>query len=67
MKLKRHKYNCKNGGINQMNNLKVNIEAYEVFSKKYNEFAEKLEQLGADDSIFLDLRELCASSANIYK
>ena len=50
-----------------MNNLKVNIEAYDVFSKKYNEFAEKLEQLGAEDSIFLDLRELCASSANIYR
>ena len=45
----------------------LNIEAYEVFSKKYNEFAEKLEQLGADDSIFLDLKELCASSANIYR
>ena len=50
-----------------MNNLKVNMEAYEVFSKKYNEFAEKLEELGADDSIFSDLRELCASSANIYR
>lgn len=50
-----------------MNNLKVNIEAYDVFSKKYNEFAEKLEQLGADDSIFLDLRELCASSVNVYR
>lgn len=50
-----------------MNNLKVNIEAYDVFSRKYNEFAEKLEQLGADDSIFLDLKELCASSANIYR
>ena len=47
--------------------ISLNIDAYEVFSNKYNEFAEKLEQLGADDSIFSDLRELCASSANIYR
>ena len=45
----------------------LNIEAYDAFSKKYNEFAEKLEQLGAEDSIFSELRELCASSANIYR
>ena len=50
-----------------MNNLKVNMEAYDVFSKKYNEFAEKLEQLGADDSMFLELEDLCASSANVYR
>lgn len=50
-----------------MNNLKVNMEAYDVFSKKYNEFAEKLEQLGADDSMFLELKDLCASSVNVYR
>lgn len=44
-----------------------NEEAYDRYINLYNKFAEKLELLGADDSLFYDLAELCESSRNIYK
>lgn len=43
-----------------------NAEAYDRFHELYNDFAEKLEQLGADDNMFLDLSALCEASRQIY-
>ena len=44
-----------------------NEEAYNRYASLYNKFAEKLELLGASDSLFKDLAELCEASREIYK
>lgn len=41
-------------------------KAYNEFIKLYNEFAEKLESLGADDNMFYELQALCQVSREIY-
>ena len=43
-----------------------NEKAYDEFTKLYNEFAEKLELLGADDIMFYELQHLCHVSRKIY-
>lgn len=43
-----------------------NAEAYDIFHELYNRFAERLEALGADDDMFLELSELCHASRQIY-
>ncbi|MBC9722043.1 MAG: hypothetical protein H9W82_12280 [Lactobacillus sp.] len=43
-----------------------NVEAYDVYCKLYNRFAERLEELGADDSMFSELMALCEASRQIY-
>lgn len=43
-----------------------NAEAYDIFARLYNEFAEKLELLGAEDDLFDDLQRLCLASRQIY-
>ena len=53
--------------MNNLNQQECNLEAYNLFSNLYNKFANKLEELGADDQLFLDLMELCASSSNVYR
>lgn len=43
-----------------------NAEALDKFTILYNEFAEKLEELGADSEMFQELSLLCAVSRDIY-
>lgn len=43
-----------------------NEEAYNRYCELYNRFAERLEELGADDSIFSELMALCEASRQIY-
>ena len=43
-----------------------NAEAYDIFHELYNRFAERLEELGADDSMFMELSALCEASRRIY-
>nr|DAM20070.1 MAG TPA: hypothetical protein [Caudoviricetes sp.] len=43
-----------------------NAEAYDIFHELYNRFAERLEELGADDSMFIELSTLCEASRRIY-
>ena len=53
--------------MNNLNQQECNLEAYNLFSNLYNKFASKLEDLGADDDMFLDLAELCGASSRVYK
>lgn len=56
-----------------MNNSKVvkgfsgDVEAYDLFVKLYDSFAENLEELGASDEMFTELNSLCEASRNIYR
>lgn len=43
-----------------------NLEAYNRYHELYNKFAERLEELGADDNMFLELSALCEASRQIY-
>jgi len=47
------------GRIRQMNN------KYNDYAKEYNELAEMLEKLGANDEIFYKLNKLCNKALNI--
>lgn len=38
---------------------------YNEYSKAYNELAEKLEELGASDEIFIRLADVCSKALNI--
>lgn len=49
-----------------INGFTGNEEAYNRYVELYNKFAERLEKLGADDSLFYDLAELCEASREIY-
>lgn len=42
------------------------VKAYDRFCKLYNDFADRLEELGADDSMFSELQALCEASRMIY-
>lgn len=56
-----------------MNNSKVvkgfsgDAEVYDLYVKLYNEFSDKLEELGASDEMFTELNSLCEASRNIYR
>ena len=47
------------GRIRQMNN------KYNDYTKAYNELAKRLEELGANDEIFIRLADVCNKALNI--